>query len=93
MTETVEVPVAELELLKEWVDRRQDTPFTSDGQNVVGLFQRLIALIPEPAYEPDILLVQEYAWIQGYSSEAARQELIDLHNAGLTVSLDQSERN
>lgn len=92
---TVEVPVADLELLKEWHDRNRDTPFTSDGLNVVALFQRLIALIPEPAYRPDPWLVSDYAYAQGYSTAAAEAELIQLHKAGFTVSRtdEKPERN
>jgi hypothetical protein len=85
--ETVEVSIADLELIKEWLDRHQDTPFTKDGKNVVYALDRLVACIPDPPYEPDPTLVQKYANIQRWTIATARNNLIALHKAGLTVDL------
>lgn len=49
--DTVEVSVADLELLKEWVGRDRDTPFTKDGANVIYLLQRLVSSLPDPDAE------------------------------------------
>lgn len=80
-TETVEVPVELLIRLRE----AEALP-SGELDEIDAAIDELVALIPEPTYEPDIWLVQEYAHAQGCSNATARDELINLHRSGLTVS-------
>lgn len=78
---TVEVPVYLLESLR-----------TNYGTSSFPAIQALVALIPEPAYEPDEDMVFDLILATSLSVEEARQLLVDLHDAGLTIT-DQPERN
>lgn len=82
--ETVEVPVAALEALRDIYSGGGDACNIKGGWGYCPAIEDLIARIPEPPWEPDddvVLLFSEALSI--YSRRVAIRDLRHLHAAGL----------